>query len=146
MIEAFQSIEIPLLLTLPKEKHQFLHALVSNWLKAGTRLPGLKIEDVDFAGPAIFMEPDLNGEAIRVLGKRFMNLLKTLFRTVVPVSLDDLMEFMDFKSKRSFRDIYLVPLIQSELINKTIPDKPNDPNQQYSITKRGKLFLGGFGL
>ncbi len=144
VIGAFKSIEIPLLLTLPKEKHQFLHALVSNWFKAAKRLPGVKTQDVDFADPTIFRVTDLNGEGTRLLGKWFIILMKSLLRTVVPVTLDDLMAFMEYKNKKSFRELYLQPLMQNELIQRTIPDKPNAPNQQYAITKKGRLFLGGF--
>ncbi|MDZ7762804.1 MAG: hypothetical protein U5K00_00030 [Melioribacteraceae bacterium] len=32
---------------------------------------------------------------------------------------------------------------QAELIRKTIPENPNDPEQKYIITEKGKLFLAG---
>jgi len=40
-------------------------------------------------------------------------------------------------------DDYVKPLKDNNLIAYTIPDKPNDPNQAYVITQRGKDLLGG---
>lgn len=53
---------------------------------------------------------------------------------------------MQFSSKGSFRDDYIKPLRDHGLLNLTIPDKPNDPNQEYVISEKGKMFLGGFEI
>ena len=54
------------------------------------------------------------------------------------------MTFMNYKNKKSFRELYIHPLMQTELIRRTIPDNLNDPKQEYVITRKGRLFLGGF--
>jgi hypothetical protein len=58
--------------------------------------------------------------------------------------LEKLMTFMNYKNKKSFRELYIHPLLQNELIRRTIPDNLNDPKQEYVITRKGRLFLGGF--
>jgi ATP-dependent DNA helicase RecG len=147
LLETIQAIEIPSILTLPKKREQFLYNLVSSWLKSGTRLPGLKLSNIKrLEDPAVLKVPSLHEKGTKLLGKRFMNLMKILTRTLVPVTMDNLMIFMDYKNKKSFRELYLQPLMQYDLIKRTIPDKPKAPNQKYTITKKGRLFLGGFEL
>jgi predicted transcriptional regulator len=73
-----------------------------------------------------------------------MTVMKILIRLVLPASLEKLMTFMNYKNKKSFRELYIHPLMQNELIKRTIPDNLNDPKQEYVITRKGRLFLGGF--
>jgi predicted transcriptional regulator len=114
-------------------------------LKLGTKLKILKPSNIkDFNDFSVFAVPNLAEKGTKLLGKRFVNLIKILARTVTPVNMDNLMEFMDYKNKKSFRELYFQPLMQNEFIQRTIPDKPKAPNQQYLITKKGRLFLGGF--
>ncbi|MDD2635946.1 MAG: putative DNA binding domain-containing protein [Bacteroidales bacterium] len=77
-----------------------------------------------------------------LLKKRARVLLSTLLLSLTPISLDELARTLEYRSKERYRDDYLKPLRDSKLIEYTL-DQANDPNQQYVITHRGKLFLGG---
>jgi ATP-dependent DNA helicase RecG len=57
--------------------------------------------------------------------------------------MSDLLIAFDYKNVKKFRDNYIRPLRNAGLIAFTIPDKPTDPNNKYSITEQGKVFLAG---
>ncbi|MDA3910634.1 MAG: hypothetical protein PF448_04665 [Bacteroidales bacterium] len=78
----------------------------------------------------------------KLLKKRARVLLSTLMLTLTPISLDDLAVKLGYRSKDRFRDDYIKPLKDNKLIEYTL-QKANDPNQQYVISRKGKLFLGG---
>ena len=96
----------------------------------------LKFED--FKKESTFEE-----KGVKLLKKRGKNIIKVLVYVLDPLTLDELSELMEFKSKSSFRDDYLKPLKDIGLITLLNPDKPNDPNQKYIITEEGQMFLGG---
>ena len=45
------------------------------------------------------------------------------------------------KHEDHFREMYLVPALDSRLIEMTIPDKPRSSNQQYRLTPAGRAAL-----
>ena len=49
----------------------------------------------------------------------------------VPYTALALMNELGLKSRASFRQNYLVPALELNLIKMTIPDKPNSRNQRY---------------
>lgn len=63
--------------------------------------------------------------------------------TTEPATIEQLLTWMDYKKRQSFREIYLLPLQNCELLSKTNPKKPNDPAQKYATTSKGRDFLGG---
>lgn len=65
--------------------------------------------------------------------------------TLTPISLDDLASTLGYRSKERYRDDYVKPLKDNRLIEYTL-EQANDPKQQYIITNRGKLFLGGSSI
>ena len=77
-----------------------------------------------------------------LLKKRARILLCTLLLTLSPVSLEKLASTLGYRSKERYRDDYVKTLKDSKLIKYTL-EQANDPNQQYVITNRGKMFLGG---
>lgn len=81
----------------------------------------------------------------KLLKKRARVLLSTLMLTHSPISLDELASALGYRSKERFRDDYVKPLKDNRLIEYTL-EQANDPNQQYVITNRGKLFLGGSSI
>jgi len=56
------------------------------------------------------------------------------------MSRQDLMQILQLKHNQSFRENYLYPAIVVNMIEMTIPDNPNDPNQKYHLTEKGIQF------
>ena len=82
-------------------------------------------------------------KSAELLKKRGRIILSTLLLTLEPVRLEELATTLGYKSKERFRDDYVKPLKDNHLIGYTIQDNPNDPNQAYVISQRGKDFIGG---
>ena len=45
---------------------------------------------------------------------------------------------LSLSDKRNFNRNYLIPALKLNLVEMTIPDKPNSRNQRYRLTKIGK--------
>ena len=82
-------------------------------------------------------------KSAELLKKRGRTILSTLLLTLEPVRLEELATTLGYKSKERFRDDYVKPLKDNHLISYTIPENPNDPNQAYVISQRGRDFIGG---
>lgn len=54
---------------------------------------------------------------------------------------DDLQAALDLKDRKSFRERYLQPALDAELIGMTVPDKPNSRLQSYRLTPAGEAHL-----
>ena len=78
----------------------------------------------------------------KLLAKKSFNLILILILSTEPIKIEKMMECMNYKKRQSFRELYLMPLQQAELVTKTNPEKSNDPDQQYIITEKGRAFLG----
>lgn len=143
--------------------------LIPSWHNKGTNLPGLDwpqkqpfIEKVsslakkginlaggesgDFGLKLKYLlgqEPSLLKKSTYLLHKKSNYLLSILVLTSEPIKLEKLMEWIGYKNRNTFRENYLDPLQQMDLVAKTNPDNPNDPEQKYMITEKGKLFLAG---
>ncbi len=48
-----------------------------------------------------------------------------------------LQEALDLRAEENFRQKYLMPALESGLIEMTIPDKPRSRNQRYRLTTKG---------
>ncbi|MGB0743432.1 MAG: Fic family protein [Opitutales bacterium] len=66
-------------------------------------------------------------------------LLRTLKKG--PLSALQAMTQLKLSHRPSFRANYLNPALAAELIERTIPDKPNSRLQKYRLTPRGKAAL-----
>lgn len=53
-----------------------------------------------------------------------------------PRSKIEIMNYLDYKHKRSFTATYLKPLLEKGLLKMTIPDKPNSSKQKYITNKK----------
>lgn len=51
------------------------------------------------------------------------------------------MDALEWKHRTKYRNKFIHPMLEAELIEMTIPDKPQSPNQQYVITEKGKELL-----
>jgi predicted HTH transcriptional regulator len=53
-------------------------------------------------------------------------------------SRDELQEMLDLKDRENFRKLYINEAMKLDLIEMTIPDKPNSRMQKYRLTEKGK--------
>jgi hypothetical protein len=54
---------------------------------------------------------------------------------------DALQPALGLKDRKSFRERYLQSALASELVEMTLPDKPNSHLQQYRLTDQGQRLL-----
>lgn len=66
---------------------------------------------------------------------------KLLNFAVVPRTIKEIMTEMGLKDRSKFRDKYMNPLLETGLINMTIPDKPQSSKQQYYLPLKGQTVL-----
>jgi ATP-dependent DNA helicase RecG len=57
----------------------------------------------------------------------------------------ELQKTLGLKHEDHFREAYLIPAIQSGLVEMTIPDKPKSRLQKYRITAKGSAWLAAHG-
>ncbi len=60
-----------------------------------------------------------------------------------PRSAREIMDHLELKHWKTFQGNYLNPLIQGELLERTIPDKPTSRLQKYHLTVQGRTWLAG---
>jgi ATP-dependent DNA helicase RecG len=147
LLTNIRAIDIPGIVSQANEKIDFLGHLVPSWIEVGTQFDGLKLNNIAVLdNPELFKVPTSYKKGTNLLGKKLTIVLKILLKLTLPSSLEKLMSFINYKNKKSFRELYLQPLLQNSLIKRTIPENLNDPNQEYAITRKGRLFLGGFPI
>jgi len=56
-------------------------------------------------------------------------------------AITELMDHLERSNRTKFRDQVLKPLIEAELVEMTIPDKPRSSKQRYRLTDKGLKFL-----
>ena len=62
--------------------------------------------------------------------------------TKLPINLTDLLQgTLGLKHTPHFRKAYLLPTLESGLIEMTLPDKPNSRSQRYRLTTLGQRWL-----
>lgn len=61
----------------------------------------------------------------------YVNMLLEVMDYNVPISLKEMMNRLNLKSTKSFREVYLNPALDRGLIKMTNPDKPTSKNQRY---------------
>lgn len=118
--------------------------LVKLWEEKCGELPGIRFlikNDIEVEVlKNVGSWEEKSGELLKIRGRV---ILSTLLLTLSPTKLEELAGILEYKSKERYRDDYVKPLKDNNLIAYTIPDKPNDPNQAYVITQRGKDLIGG---
>jgi ATP-dependent DNA helicase RecG len=137
--------QVPLAAEFGKEDWStILLYLVSGWYEKGTKLTVL-----DWPKNQLLIKeeikkiPGWSEKGTRWLHKKVRYILAILSYSAEPISLSDLMLYLDYKNRKTFRDNYLKPLQQLQWIARTNPDSPFTPDQKYRLTEKGKEFLGG---
>lgn len=127
-----------------KEWNEVLLHLVPSWYEKGIKVEPFKLSKIQILRKEdIEKVPSWNENSTKLLHKKLRYLITILFLCAEPISLDKLMKTMDYKNRQTFKDNYMKPLEQVQFIERTNPDKPNDPEQKYKITEKGKLFTNG---
>lgn len=117
------------------------------WYQNGVKLEKLRfLINKDIQKNDLELESSIEEKGVKLFKNRGKNILKILLFLLKPQSMERLMQDMQFSSRGSFRDDYIKPIKDCGLIDLTIPHKPQDPNQKYVISEKGKLFLGGFEI
>ncbi len=87
--------------------------------------------------------PTWHESGTNFLHKKVMYIISILIICTTPISLSELMQFLEYANRKTFRDNYLSPLRKVGFIELTIPDNINDPEQKYKLTESGRAFLAG---
>lgn len=118
--------------------------LVPTWRLKGTQQAPLNWPDNQrYTKDGVEKVPGWRHDGTQLLSKKAWYLICILILTTEPIKMKELMNVLDYKNQKTFRDNYLMPLRKAGFIAFTHPEKPTDPENKYSITEAGKLFLGG---
>ncbi len=142
-IEQLQSLPLDLNLKELTDWDELVLQLVGSWEEKSRELEnirflinsGITLDELKKVGSW----EEKSGEFLKKRGKV---LLSTLLLTLLPASLEELASVLGYRSKDRYRDDYVKPLKDNDLIAYTL-EQANDPNQQYRITQRGINFLMG---
>ncbi len=140
--ESLKKVPINLSLTGASWEEVILH-LVPGWNQKGTKLKKLdwpKNQPID--QEFIKKVPGYSEKGTRLIHKKVRYLMAILSLTAEPLKLDDIMKAIGYSNKSTFRDNYIRPLEQLDLITKTDLENLTSPDQKYKLTKKGILFLG----
>jgi ATP-dependent DNA helicase RecG len=85
-------------------------------------------------------------KGVEFFDKRTSTIFEVLLLCLSPQKIDNIQSIIDFNARNKLRELYLNPLRQEGLLEYTLKEKPNSPNQRYITTIKGKLFLGGFDI
>ena len=66
------------------------------------------------------------------------SLVDLMLEKAIPLNREELQQALQLKDRKSFRERYLKPALESGLIEMTIPDKPSSKSQQYKLTGLGQ--------
>lgn len=144
----FKHLNWPEIQVFEKEIKKLSSHLSNNEVPSSTQKGAKYKENITADIKAITAEfikkvPSSTEKGTKLLARKSFNLISILALTTSPIKIETMMEWMDYKKRQSFRELYLVPLQQEGLLSKTNPEKSNDPDQKYIITEKGKAFLGG---
>ena len=118
--------------------------LVPTWHQKGIQLALLNWPENQInTKVSIENVPRWSEKGTQLLAKKVWYLVCILSMVSAPIRISELMKLLNYKNQKSFRDNYLSPLRQAGFIAFTNPSKVNDPENKYTITEQGKLFLGG---
>ncbi len=126
------------------EQNDVIYNLVSRWNEEG-----IKMQNLDWAVTKAFSEenwekvPRWDEKGTKMIPKKNIYLLQILLLCLEALPLDELLNKMGYSNKQSFRERYLLPLLSENLVERTLPDKPNSKYQRYKTSNKGRLFLGG---
>lgn len=116
------------------DRNYFLTTLPIHELSDVITQPGSDISQVT---PQVTGE--VAGEVASEVTDEVIKLLKTLAKS--PMSRINAQALLKLKGQANFRDRYITPAINLNMIEMTIPDKPNSRLQKYRLTKKGQEYI-----
>jgi len=144
--EALQQLPLDLRFKNIADLDELAVKLVGSWSEKSGKLSNVRfLVNKDLTSNELKKVGSWPKKSEELLKKRARVLLSTLMLTLSPISLVELTSILGYRSKDRYRDDYVKPLKDNRLIEYTL-EKSNDPNQQYVITSRGKLFLVGSSI
>ncbi len=137
------SVALPPDLSSASWEDLILH-LIPSWVENGINLERLKIpKNQVFEGDKIKMVPSWNKNGTNLLSNKLRYLITILILSTEPLKMVKLLDWMNYKNRARFRESYVDPLHQVGFLSLTNSEKPNDPENKYTITEAGKAYLGG---
>ena len=111
--------------------------LITYWIEKISTLKALRI--------SVKNENRLSQEEkpTKLPNKKMKYVIDILLMSASPISIEVLMEILEYRHKDTFRQNYIKPLEALSFIRKTNPEKPTASNHKYLITEKGKRFLTG---
>jgi len=86
--------------------------------------------------------PSLTPQVAPQVTPQVKALLHAMLKNEEPFSREALQSALNLKDRKSFRERYLKPALELELVEMSIPEKPNSRLQRYRITALGKECVG----
>ncbi len=118
--------------------------LAPSWSENGTQLDNFVLfgsQDID--KEEIKKTPSWSEKGTQLLKKKGRYLISIMSLCSKPIALKELMEYLNYKNEKTFRDNYIKPLREWGFIAFTTPDRPTNPGNKYALTTQGKLFISG---
>jgi ATP-dependent DNA helicase RecG len=143
-IKELKSIQISSELINIEDDDEFAIKLIQSWSEKSKELQSLRfLLNKDLEIEDLKKVKSWSEKSKELLKKRSRVILAALLLSLMPTTLDDMVSILGYKNKDSFRRDYVNILKDNGLINYTIPEKPNDPNQAYVLTQKGMHFIAG---
>ncbi len=117
-------------------QEEYYHSLVrSDTLSDATPFIEFMLESLRFALEETMLTDQVSDQVTDQVMKLLLILSENKYKTV------DLMKKLGLSHRPTFRKNYLEPALASEWIERTYPDSPRSPKQQYRITGKGRRLL-----
>ncbi len=122
-----------------ENRHTGIKTMIDEMKQANLPEPVFKNEREDFVVtfyngeyPELYPE-ELNKDKVqeKTPDKKKKNINRILEICKQPRSISEIMRELDYNSKKTLKRNYIKPLLESEKLKMTIPDKPTSKNQKY---------------
>jgi len=140
--KGLSKVSLPSNLTNAPWEEIVLH-LVPTWNEKGTQFDSLNWpQNKQNLKEEIEQVPSWNEKGTQLLNKKSLYLIRILVLASEPIKMSGLLQTLDYRNPKTFRDNYLIPLRKCGFLKFTNSERVNDPNNKYCLTENGKLFLG----
>ena len=118
--------------------------LVPSWHQKGTTLTALDWPKKQILTKTTIQKvPGWDEKSTNLVHKKIRYLLSIIILTAHSIKLEQMMTWIGYHNRKTFRNNYLNPLQIIGFVRMTNPELPSDPEQRYMLTERGKMFLSG---